>query len=74
MGTLLNSFFTIQNAVKIGGMVFSFLFIVLTIQMYVQVGSVSKTVRTRRNGYIQAISFILVIISILLFLSAFFFL
>ncbi|MCX6732874.1 MAG: hypothetical protein NTV98_05025 [Candidatus Roizmanbacteria bacterium] len=71
---ILNSLFTIQRIIQVGGVVFSFLFIVLTLQMYVQVGAVSKTVRTRRNGYIQAISLILVIISILLFLSAFFFL
>jgi hypothetical protein len=71
---ILNSIFTVQNIVKVGGAVFSFLFIVLTIQMYVQVGAAAKTVRTRRNGYMQMISLILVIISILLFLSAFFFL
>ncbi|OIO75193.1 MAG: hypothetical protein AUJ85_03795 [Elusimicrobia bacterium CG1_02_37_114] len=71
---ILNTLFTVQRIIQIGGAVFSFLFIVLTIQMYVQVRSVSKTVRTRRNGYIQMISFILVIISILLFLAAIFFL
>jgi hypothetical protein len=72
--SFLSSLFTIERVIQIGGMVFSFLFLVLTIQMYVQVGSVSKTVRTKRNGYMLTISFILIIISILLFLSAFFFL
>jgi len=70
----IDSIFTIQNILKIAGIVFSFLFIVLSIQMYVQVNSVAKTVQTGRNTYIITISFILIIISIVLMASAFFFL
>jgi len=68
---LLNDFFTFQKIFQIGAIVFSFLFLVLTIQMYANISAVVKTVVTKRNHFFVFISFILVIVSILLFILGF---
>ncbi len=68
---ILINFFTFQNIFKAGAIVFSFLFIVLTIQMYANVSRISKTVVTKRNGVFITITLFLIFISILLFILGF---
>jgi len=68
---LLNNFFTFQKIFQIAAVVFSFLFLVLTIQMYANIVKVVKTVVTKRNTAFVFISLILIVISILLFILGF---
>jgi len=68
---LLNNLFTLNNIIKVGALVFSFLFIVLTIQIYANTIQASKTVSTKRNTGIVVISLFLVIMSIVLFILGF---
>lgn len=68
---LLNNFFSFSSIFKIGAIVFSFLFVVLTIQMHANVSQVIKSVVTGHNLFYLTISKVLVAISVLLFLLAF---
>jgi len=68
---LLNNFFTFQKIFQIGAIVFSFLFIVLTVQMYANISQEVKTVVTKRNTFFVFVSLLLVIISVLLFILGF---
>jgi len=67
----LSNFFSFDGMFKVGAIAFSFLFVVLTIQMHANVSQVIKSVITSRNIFYLTISKILVAISVLLFLLAF---
>jgi len=68
---ILSEFFTFQKIFQVGAIIFSFLFMVLTIQMYANIKQEVKTVVTRRNTLFIFISTLLVVISILLFILGF---
>jgi len=68
---IVNDFFTLQRIFQAGALVFSFLFIVFSIQIYANINQIAKTVVTQRNGAIIFISSLLMIISILLFILGF---
>ena len=68
---ILNSFFTFRKIFQIGGIVFSFLFIVLTIQMFASISQVAKSVLTRGNSLFIFVSLFLIIISVILFILGF---
>lgn len=68
---LINSLFTLNRLIQVGALVFSFLFIVLTIQMYANIVQATKTVSTKRNTAIVMISALLIVISVLLFILGF---
>lgn len=68
---LIENIFTLNRVIQIGGLVFSFLFIVLTIQIYANIVQASKTVSTKRNTGIVMISGLLVVISVVLFILGF---
>jgi len=68
---LINNIFTFDKVFQIGAIVFSFLFLVLTIQMFANIKQVVKTVVTTRNHMFVFISGILVVISLLLFFLGF---
>ena len=68
---LLANFFTLQRIFQVGALVFSFLFIIFSIQIYANINQIAKTVVTKRNGTIVFISSLLIIISILLFILSF---
>jgi hypothetical protein len=68
---ILNNFFSFNSVFKVGAIVFSFLFVVLTIQMHANVSQVIKSVVTGQNLFYLTISKVLVAISVLLFLLAF---
>ena len=67
----LSNLFTFHIVFKIGALVFSFLFLVLTIQMFANISEVAKTVVTKRNTAFIFITGLLVVISILLFILGF---
>ena len=67
----LNDFFTFKHVFQTGAIVFSFLFIVITIQMYADVSRVVRTVVTKRNHAFIFTALILIITSILLFILGF---
>ena len=68
---LINSIFTLNKMFQIGAIVFSFLFVVLTIQMYANVREVVRTVVTSRNHMFVLVTAILIAISVLLFILGF---
>lgn len=68
---LLANFFTLQRIFQVGALVFSFLFLIFSIQIYANINQIAKTVVTKRNGTIVFISSLLIIISILLFILGF---
>lgn len=68
---LINSLFTLNRLIQIGALVFSFLFIVLTIQSYANIVQATKTVSTKRNTGIVMVSALLIVISVLLFVLGF---
>ena len=68
---LINSIFTLNKMFQIGAIVFSFLFVVLTIQMFANVREVVRTVRTSRNHMFVLVTAILIAISVLLFILGF---
>lgn len=68
---LLANFFTLRRIFQVGALVFSFLFIIFSIQIYANINQIAKTVVTKRNGAIVFISLLLIIVSILLFILGF---
>lgn len=68
---LIDNLFTLNRVIQIGALVFSFLFIVLTIQMYANIVQATKTVSTKRNTGIVVLSGSLIIISVVLFILGF---
>lgn len=68
---MLSNFFTLQKILKAGALVFSFLFIILSIQVFANITQIAKTVVTKRNGAIIFISSFLIIVSVLLFIFGF---
>lgn len=68
---LIDNLFTLNRVIQIGALVFSFLFIVLTIQMYANIVQATKTVSTKRNTGIVILSGSLIIISVVLFILGF---
>jgi len=68
---LLNKLFTFTSIFKLGGIIFSFLFLILTIQMNANVSQVVHTVETKRNWAFVLISRLLVFTSIILLILGF---
>lgn len=68
---LIDNLFTLNRVIQIGALVFSFLFIVLTIQMYANIVQATKTVSTKRNTGIVILSGSIIIISVVLFILGF---
>jgi hypothetical protein len=68
---IVNTIFTFERIFQVGALVFSFLFIIFSIQIYANIKQIAKTVVTKRNGAILLITSLLMIISILLFILGF---
>lgn len=68
---LINNFFTFERIFQAGGIIFSFLFIVFSIQIYANISQIAKTVVTKRNQAIIFITSLLIGVSVLLFILGF---
>jgi hypothetical protein len=68
----LNNLFSVGGIIKIGGIVFSILSLVFTIQMYTHLASVTRILHTRANEGMKAIGKLLIFVSAILLLIAIF--
>lgn len=68
----LSNLFSIEGIVKIGGIVFSVLSLVFTIQMYTHLTSVTRVLHTKANEGMKIIGKLLIFTSILLLIIAIF--